>query len=133
MMRSAKWVAIVAAALVSIAAGCAMTRPVLNVTDSPVITSKPNPTLDDVGKAILRGGARSGGWVMRQMKPGHMVGTLTTRTHTAVVDITYSVKSYSIKYKDSTDLKYDGTNIHTNYNNWIERLDRNIRVELTAL
>jgi len=106
--------------------------PVYNVSDAPVVASTPNPSLDDVGKAIQRAGA-SLGWQMRQTKPGHILGTLIVRTHTAVVDVNYSGKSYSIQYKDSTDLKYDGQNIHPQYNTWIQNLDSRIRAQLSTL
>jgi hypothetical protein len=51
----------------------------------------------------------------------------------AVVDINYTVKSYNISYKDSTELNYDGTNIHKNYNGWIQNLDKGIRAQLSNL
>lgn len=131
-MRSTRWVAVVASVLVLFAIGCAVTRPVMNVTDAPVNASKPNPTLDEISKAILRAG-RSVGWQMKEIKPGHMVGTLFIRTHIAVVDINYSSKSYSITYKDSTNVNYDGQNIHNRYNDWIMTLDKGIRAQLSTL
>ena len=66
-------------------------------------------------------------------KPGHMVGTLALRTHLAVVDVNYSVKSYSITYNDSISLNYDGTTIHTNYNSWIQNLHKGITAQLGNL
>lgn len=106
--------------------------PVYNVTDAPVAASKPNPSLDDVGKAIQRAGVTLG-WQMKDTKPGHILGTLYLRKHMAVVDVNYSAKSYSIVYKNSTELNYDGQNIHPNYNGWIENLDKAIRAQLSAL
>jgi len=131
-MRSTKWLAIVATILVMFAFGCAVTRPVLNITDTPIMASKPNPTVDEVSKAIMRAGTRAG-WQMKPTRPGHMVGTLYIRTHIAVVDVNYSANSYSITYKDSTNVNYDGTNIHNRYNDWIMTLDKNIRAELSTL
>ena len=55
------------------------------------------------------------------------------RSHVAVVDVTYTTKAYSIRYKDSTNLGYDGEGIHPNYNGWIDRLDAAIRAELLKL
>jgi hypothetical protein len=130
-MSNMKWVAIVVSTLVVFVSGCG-TQPVYNVSNAPVAASKPNPTLEEVSKAIVRAGAALG-WQMKETKPGHMLGTLYLRTHVAVVDIDYSVKSYSIRYKDSTDLNYDGTNIHRNYNGWIQNLDKGIRVQLSNL
>ena len=55
------------------------------------------------------------------------------RDHRAVVDVRYDTKTYSIKYKDSSNLQYDGTSIHKNYNGWIQNLDNAIRARLTGL
>jgi len=131
-MRSTKWVAMVASVLVLLAAGCRGSVPIFNVTDAPVVASRPNPSLDEIGKAIQRAGAALG-WQMKQTKPGHILGTLNLRNHVAVVDVNYSVKSYSIRYKDSTELDYDGGNIHPNYNGWIQNLDKGIRAQLSTL
>lgn len=131
-MRITRWVAVVASVLVLLAAGCRGSVPIYNVTDASVAASKPNPSLDEVGKAIQRAGAALG-WQMKEMKPGHMLGTLNLRKHVAVVDVNYSVKSYSIRYKDSTELNYDGSNIHANYNGWIQNLDKGIRAQLSNL
>ena len=66
-------------------------------------------------------------------RPGHVLGRLALRTHVAVVDIDYTDRTYSIRYKDSTNLDYNGTTIHRNYNGWIENLDKAIKAQLTAL
>ena len=131
-MRTTKWAVIVVLAVVLLAAGCRGAVPIYNVTDAPVAASKANPSLDDVGKAIERAGATLG-WQMKPTKPGQMVGTLYLRKHVAVVDVNYGVKSYSIQYKDSTELDYDGGNIHPNYNGWIQNLDKAIRAQLSTL
>jgi len=130
-MNNLKWAAIAVSTLVLLVSGCG-TQPVYNVADAPIAASKPNPSLDDVGKAIQRAGVALG-WQMKETKPGHMLGTLYLRKHVAVVDINYSVKSYSIQYKDSTELNYDGASIHRNYNGWIQNLDKGIRAQLSTL
>lgn len=76
---------------------------------------------------------KSAGWQMKEMKPGYIFGTLNVRKHVAVVDVNYSVKSYSIRYKDSTELNYDGGKIHPNYNGWIQNLDKAIRAQLNYM
>jgi hypothetical protein len=126
MTRLKFWVAITALVL----AACG-TVPVLNINHAPIVNN-PNITLDDVGKAIQRGGAALG-WIMQLDRPGHVLGTLKLRTHVAIVDINYDTKSYSIIYKDSSDLKYDGTNIHKNYNGWIENLNKSIQAQLVSM
>lgn len=112
-------------------AGC-RTAPVYNVDNADVMVTGKGYTLADVSKAIRLAGA-SLGWNMHESSPGHIVGTLHLRSHTAVVDIPYSKKHYSIKYKSSENLNYDGTKIHSNYNGWVQRLDNAIRVQLSGL
>ena len=118
------------ATLVALLAACA--EPIYNVKDAPVTTNMSSPTLDDVTQAIRRAGA-SLGWQMKEETPGHMVGTLNLRKHQAIVDITYNLNEFSIQYRDSSNLDYDGTNIHRNYNGWIHNLENQIKVQLTAL
>jgi hypothetical protein len=51
----------------------------------------------------------------------------------AVVDIKYNTKTYSIIYKSSQNLDYDGKNIHSNYNGWIQRLNQAIQSQLSGI
>lgn len=125
-LRSLMTVVVLGAFVVLV--GC-RTAGVLNIEDAPINASaKPI----DVKKSILRAGAALG-WQMKDAGDGHIIGTLILRSHVAKVDITYDTKKYSIRYKDSTNLNYDGTNIHSNYNGWIQNLDRNIKAQLTIL
>ena len=52
-----------------------------------------------------------------------------------MVDIKYDHKSYSIDYKDSTNLNHDAAKgqIHRNYNGWIQNLDKAIQAQLSAI
>ncbi len=111
--------------------GC-RTAPVFNVTDAPTMATGKNVKLADIEKAIVRAGGTLG-WRMKKVKPGHIIGTLFIRKHMAKVDIKYSTKAYSITYRDSENLKYDGSSIHSNYNGWVQNLDRAIRRELADL
>lgn len=61
------------------------------------------------------------------------VGTLTLRSHTAVVEIPYSSTSYSIKHRSSVNLDEGGGNIHKNYNGWIQNLNKGISTQLGLL
>jgi hypothetical protein len=114
--------------------GCRGGGEIYNVKDAPVMTASGNsPSLEDVQKAIITAGTLLN-WNMAVVKPGHIVGTLNVRSHQAVVDIMYNSKTYSITYKDSTNLKYDAEKktIHEQYRNWIQNLDNNIRGRLTV-
>ena len=116
--------------LVLLMVGC-RTAAVYNVEAAPIVANKA-VSAEDVGKAIVRAGINLG-WKMNPTGPGQMQGVLVLREHRAVVDITYDNKTYSIKYKDSSNLQYDGTVIHKNYNGWIQNLDRAIQGQLSTL
>lgn len=115
---------------VALLAACA--APIYNVDARPVTTNVPNPTMVDMTKAIVRAGAGLG-WLMKEETPGHILATLTLRTHVAIVDVNYDLNAFSIKYRDSTNLNYDGTSIHKNYNGWIQNLENAIKVQLMSL
>lgn len=55
-----------------------------------------------------------------------MRATLKLRGHIAVMDIPYDEQRFSIRYVDSTNLNYDGTNIHPNFNFWVRNLELDI-------
>jgi hypothetical protein len=82
----------------------------------------------EVQQAILRAGTQLG-WQMQPEAPGRISGRLALRTHLAQVDIEHDTKSYSIKYRDSTNLMAGDGMIHRNYNGWIQNLEKAIRVQ----
>lgn len=120
---------LVALGMLLLVAGCT-SRPIVNVTDRPVVTA-PGRQLTDaqVQYAIVSAGTGLG-WVMTPVSPGLISGRLSLRDHVAVVDVRYTATTYSITYKDSTNLNYQDGQIHKNYNGWIENLDRDIRAAL---
>lgn len=107
------------------------TVPIYNVKDAPVNTASGGQaaSLATVEQAIVRAG-NSLGWVMKVETPSLITGTLTLRTHTAVVSIPFSTTSYSILFKSSVNLEQDGETIHKNYNGWVQNLDKAIRAQL---
>ncbi len=119
------------ALLAMFAAGC-RSNPPYNVEGAAIVTGRTNASLDDVQKAILRAGGTLG-WVMTPAGSGEIMGTLRLRKHVAVVTIKYNMKTYSILYKDSQNLNYDGKSIHSNYNGWIQNLHRAIQTQLSTL
>jgi hypothetical protein len=110
--------------------GC-QSVPIQNVEHATVIVSD-QTSLADIKNAIKLAGAGLG-WQMKETEPGVITGTLYLRRHMAKVQIPYSKAEYSIRYQDSYELDYDGTNIHSNYNGWIQNLDREIRTRLSLL
>jgi len=127
MLRRA--VLILAAGSLLALAGC-RTAPVLDIVAAPVVSPR-GASLQEVERAIVAAGT-SLGWQMAPQAPGKVVGTLMLRDHRAVVDIDYTPKVYSIRYRDSSNLHYANGQIHSNYNGWIQNLDREIRARLSA-
>ncbi|MDD1791865.1 hypothetical protein L4D06_04790 [Enterovibrio makurazakiensis] len=109
--------------------GCGRVQPIKNVESVPVAFNVP---VLSVKQAIMESGADRG-WIMTETAPGVIRGELFVRSHRAVIDVTYSDKSYSIDYVDSENLKYSDGKIHRNYNRWINNLDVDIRKHLAVL
>lgn len=101
-------------------------QPVQDIEDSPVPSGL---SLTQIKKAIIRGGARRN-WVIRESSPGVMEGTLNARKHMVKVEIRYNQFSYSITYKASANMKYNGGLIHKKYNAWVRNLDQDIQRNL---
>jgi hypothetical protein len=121
-------IALVAVAFVLLG-GC-RTAPIHNISEaSVVVAAGKQATADNVKTSILRAGAGLG-WEMSEAGPGAILAKISLRTHMASADIKYTTKTYSITYRDSNNLDADGSQIHKNYNGWIENLDRAIRAEL---
>ena len=107
------------------AVGCRST-PVYNVTNQSIGTAGGKAkSLQEVKTAIVEAG-KARGWSMKDIEPGHLDAELHVRGHVAVVDIKYSTTSYSISYKRTEGVEYDGTKIYGRYNTWIENLQQEI-------
>jgi len=109
--------------------GC-RTAAVYNVDNSPISMSVSS---DKVYNAIKMAG-NSKGWIITKVSSGLAMGKLNVRKHQAVVEIPYTSNSFSIKYKDSLNLKYDAQTeqIHNNYNGWIQNLENAINFQLSV-
>ncbi len=109
--------------LVAVATVSCRSAPVFNVVNAPF--TKEAPSLEEADAAIKRAGAALG-WQMKTTEPGKILATLPIRSHVAIVDVTFNQKEFSIMYRDSTNLNYTGTEIHSNYNGWIQNLRNGI-------
>jgi hypothetical protein len=113
-----------ALALVAVLAGC-RTSEIYNVEEA-ALSTPPAAEMMAVENAIKRAGGGLG-WQIKRAEadePGHLIGRLPIRSHVAVVDIKHNTQTFSITYKDSTNLDYDAEKgiIHSNYNGWIQNL-----------
>ena len=119
---------------VAVAACASAQLPVHNFSAVP-IGAKSSPTLDQVGKVIVKAGAAAG-WQMSEIKPGVLIGTYKIRTHTAIVEVTHDTATYNITFQQGDPgLRYDPKEktIHQQYNVWVEALETVIRSHLNAL
>lgn len=103
------------------------TAPIQPIENEPVRINKLNYTLEDVERAIIKGGIGMG-WEMYRQQPGTIEGTLHIGQHTVEVTIPYNRESYSIDYKDSKNMLYDSGSIHKSYHRWIENLNKAIKL-----
>ena len=114
--------------------GCG-TPPVYNVSNMSIaVSGDKKATLEEVEKAIIRAGGGLG-WIIKKERPGLLKGTLILRTHTAVVSIKCNTQEYSITYENSVNLDYnsESNTIHSNYNGWVQNLNKAIQVQLGLL
>ncbi|SVB34402.1 uncharacterized protein METZ01_LOCUS187256 [marine metagenome] len=132
-LMTKKIILIVLALVVALGIGCRSSI-VKNVHDAPMPFATENkPSIEQIKKAIIVAGSGLG-WRIKSQSPGHLIGTLNLRAHKAIVDIKYSTENYSITYNEgSTNLNYDGTYIHSNYNGWIGNLEKAINVQVSSL
>jgi hypothetical protein len=123
---------VAALVMAMVVVGCT-SAPIMNVDSEAVSSASGKPlTQDEVRGAIIRAGTALG-WQMKDEGPNKLIGTLTLRTHTAVVEIPYSATRFSIKYRSSVNLNESGGKIHKNYNGWIQNLNRGINAQISAL
>lgn len=80
----------------------------------------------------IRTAASDLGWSTRKLSGSTLEATLIVRGHEVVIDIPYTAKGYSMKYKDSKNMSYNAEKktIHAKYNKWLVRLDKRIKKEL---
>ena len=124
---------VLVALLVTILIGC-RSAPIMNIYSTPVPqTSSFQASLEQVERAIVAAAAELG-WSTQLIKPGTMEAKIVVRgKHTAVVKIEYTTEEFSITYKYSEGLRYDGTNIHPNYNSWVKNLENRIKSKMVMM
>ncbi len=110
--------------------------PIVNLENESIAAASGKAlTLDDVAKALLQA-APVRGWTIEDGGPGKAVATLEVRgKHTIKVDVEYTERSISFKYKDSVNMKYGSDDegkpvIHPFYSKWVRNLLSDLRIEL---
>lgn len=110
--------------------------PLVNVESAP-LGAPAGATLDQVTEAIKNAGELQG-WNLTAQKPGQFLGKLFVGgKHTAIVNILYDTKTFSIVYESSQNLNYkverSVTYIHPNYLVWVDRLKFAIQQQAGAI
>lgn len=134
-MRSLAILAVAAMALMPLGASAQRAAvPIINYENVALQGPDGNvPTAEQVKQAILSA-AVSKQWEVREEGPGRMLATLHVRgKHTVMTDITYAPGTFSMKYRDSVNMKYgagsDGKGvIHPFYNRWVQDFKEAVRV-----
>ena len=76
-------------------------------------------------------------WVVQDTSDGRLLATIRVRgKHTVVVAISYTDTSFDVAYESSVNMNYkkesDGTEvIHPYYNQWVDKLVKEIKSRLT--
>jgi hypothetical protein len=139
--KFAQIIAIVALLMAPLVAHARHPVAIVDFPDNTVFTSSGSAlTVNQVRDAITAA-AQSRSWqTSRSSKGDALQAMLHVRgKHTVVVEISYSDKSYSITYANSTNMKFSNdpeTNvrlIHPFYNRWVSDLREAIRAELLKL
>ena len=109
-LMTRKFILIAMVLVVALSIGCRSSI-LKNVENAPITFKTENkPSMEQIKKAIITAGAGLG-WRIASQSPGHLIGTLNLRKHTAIVDIKYTIENFSITYNSSTNLNYNQLHI----------------------
>ena len=110
--------------------GCvANLQPILTITNEAF---PPKANLASVAKRIERA-TRLLDWDTEVTSPGEIIASKRkgTTQHVAQVLIQFDMQSFSIIYRSSYALDYDGTRVHKLYNQWVRQLAMAISMEMS--
>ena len=98
--------------------------------DPPPIAVPAGLSAVQVGKAV-KGGLIGRGWAVTAEQADGVDATLTGNDYTAKIHVAFDTKQVSIRYVDSSNLKYEVKKngqrmIHTNYMGWMHYLSDDI-------
>jgi hypothetical protein len=120
-----------ATALFALNAQAKNTEAIGNFENQTAITGAGQPASVQQIKAALMTAGSPRGWVVKEVAPGQLAATVNVRNkHIVTVDIAVTPGLYSIKYRDSVNMNYDGMNINPHYNKWVQMLSEDARKEL---
>lgn len=111
---------------------------IINHENLSIMTASGQALSKDRVRQAIMNAASNKQWSISGQGEGKMTAILNVRgKHTVLVDIFYTPTTYSIIYRDSSNMKYtvqDGVPmIHPFYNRWVNDLRDSIRLELNKL
>lgn len=118
--------------LIMLATGCAKRVPIQDFDRSPIPQVSAKMTDEKIRNAIVRGGS-SIGWRVIPEDGRSLVATLDKGKTMLAMDITFTQKEYSLKYRNSINLKAEDGKIHSSYLRWVRNLQRAIDMELARI
>jgi hypothetical protein len=132
-MRAWKILTVVLSVLVVAAAAYARSAPMVQHDNIAIQSDKPL-TLEQVKKAILQASSQRR-WTASVRDANRIRLSYSRGQHSAIIDVAYTTKSYSIRYVDSQNLNYDaaGPTIHPTYNGWVNSLKAGIDTALLTI
>ena len=130
-MRAWKFLTVVLSILVIATAAYARSAQMVKYTDVIVESDKPL-TMEQVKKVILTAASQRR-WTASERDKNRIRLSYSRGQHSAVIDVVYSTKKYSIVYVDSANLNYEGETIHPTYNSWVNSLKQGIDLGLKTI
>lgn len=96
--------------------------------------TKKSLTMEKVRTTIEQTATRNG-WQLSDQKDGSFMGKREWGggKHNIVVDVIYDLRKFSINYRDSHQMRYDGSWIHNSYNRMVQKLEEDIMAAVNAL
>lgn len=125
-----RWFGVVVMGSLLILASC-RAAPVYDVIQERFETQR-SVSMAALGK-MIRMTAADRGWTTKRIGRGRIEARLANREHLAVVDITFNRRHFSITYKDSRNMNYDGSTIHAKYSSWVRNLANDIKANAGGL
>ena len=122
----------IALAFVALNAHARGSVPIINHEAIPAATASGQPATADQIRTALQSAGAPRGWQITQAGRGQALAVLNVRgKHSVSADITFTRGSYSIKYRDSSNMNYEPSGlIHPKYNMWVQTLIDETRMQL---
>lgn len=125
-----KWLGVALIGGLLIVASC-RSAPIYDVIQARFTTQR-DVSMAELGK-LIRMTAAERGWTAKRIGRGRIEARISARNHLAVVRIAFTRQHFSVTYKDSRNLNYDGSSIHAKYNSWVRNLANDIRANAGGL